>query len=134
MRKKRGEKVAHQVHVGDRFGRWTVLRRGRTLNNGHVMAVCVCVCGSECEIRVCTLRSGHSTSCGCYRAEAVSKRMQKVERTAFAETKSLVEWSRDARCIVSYNTLRGRLGRGMSIVDAMTQPKMNCGRKPKKTL
>ena len=44
--------------------------------------------------------------------------------TAFGETKSVAQWSRDARCVVTLNTLRGRIRRGCDPVAAMQLPPM----------
>jgi hypothetical protein len=42
--------------------------------------------------------------------------------TAFGETKTLVEWSEDSRCIVSQNTLHYRIKAGMTAKQAITKP------------
>jgi hypothetical protein len=63
-------KVA-QNHVGETFGRLTAIERvGR---NGDTLWRCQCVCGNESVVRGGRLRSGETISCGCYRAEQVSK-------------------------------------------------------------
>ena len=41
---------------------------------------------------------------------------------AFGETKSRKQWTYDARCIVGYQCLRGRLARGVNPEVAMTEP------------
>lgn len=42
--------------------------------------------------------------------------------TAFGETKRLVEWVEDCRCVVTYRSLNHRIRRGMSPEDALTRP------------
>lgn len=39
-----------------------------------------------------------------------------------SETKSLVEWSEDPRCMVSYSTLYSRIRQGWATQDAVTTP------------
>jgi hypothetical protein len=50
--------------TGQRFGRWTVLRRAEKL--GPVYGwLCRCDCGKQSVVRGCPLRSGKTKSCGC---------------------------------------------------------------------
>lgn len=42
--------------------------------------------------------------------------------TAFGETKGMIDWAEDPRCIVSYENLRARVWRGMPPEQAMTKP------------
>lgn len=48
--------------------------------------------------------------------------------TAFGETKPMVKWSEDSRCVVSNEVLRGRLRLGWSAERAMTTPKLRAAR------
>lgn len=41
---------------------------------------------------------------------------------AFGETKTVGDWSRDPRCLVTSNCLKNRLRRGLSLEQAMTEP------------
>ncbi|KIL42064.1 hypothetical protein SD70_02450 [Gordoniibacillus kamchatkensis] len=50
---------------GQRFGRWTVLRRADAPKNGCVMWVCICDCGTQREVTGKYLKNGRSRSCGC---------------------------------------------------------------------
>lgn len=53
-----------------RFGRLEVIgTAARRKSQSYVL--CRCDCGKEKEIALCSLRSGATTSCGCYRAEVV---------------------------------------------------------------
>lgn len=54
--------------TGQRFGRLTVVERGESLS-GHTRWKCVCDCGNECLVHATSLKSGNTTSCGCYKTE-----------------------------------------------------------------
>lgn len=51
--------------AGKEFSRWTVLKRGRTADNGQLLWLCKCACGTEKEIFGAALKNGKSKSCGC---------------------------------------------------------------------
>jgi hypothetical protein len=70
--------VRMAMKPGDRFGRWTVIRVDTC------KAFCRCDCGTERLLRNWHLRSGESTSCGCYRRE-MDKRTYRVNDNAFAD-------------------------------------------------
>ena len=58
--------------TGQRFGRWTVLKRGEnyvTLDESgkHAQWWCRCDCGTVRLVASASLRRGRSTSCGCRR-------------------------------------------------------------------
>ena len=64
-------------HTGQRFGRWTVLKRGPdyvSYDGKHKMARWYCKCdyGNVRLVTGATLKQGTSVSCGCYRRESVS--------------------------------------------------------------
>lgn len=58
--------------TGQRFGRWTVLRWTRKQYAEHFW-FCCCDCGVEREVVGGSLKSGKSTSCGCYSRERTTK-------------------------------------------------------------
>lgn len=59
--------------VGERFGRWVVVDVVREGN--YVKAVCNCDCGTQGKlVRVNTLESGESGSCGCLASEMMRER------------------------------------------------------------
>lgn len=68
--------------TGQRFGRWTVIDRAPdhfTKSGARItMWNCVCDCGAKKEVMVCSLRSGATTSCGCYSREVKSKRFSEM--------------------------------------------------------
>lgn len=56
---------------GQRFGKLTVI--GRAPNkNSKTMWYCLCDCGDSTTVSSTHLRSGHTISCGCYKAENMS--------------------------------------------------------------
>ena len=65
--------MSHLIDLtGQRFRRLTVIKKaaskpGCTNANWH----CRCDCGNETVVRGTSLRSGSSTSCGCYRSEVM---------------------------------------------------------------
>ena len=67
-----------KVNVGDKFGRWTVLKVGvknpqSKAKNPPSVAYCKCECGTERYIEYRALYENRSTSCGCRKSEIVAK-------------------------------------------------------------
>lgn len=58
--------------TGERFGKWTVLKRDSSAK--RVMWVCRCDCGNYGSVGTSELKSGRSTNCGCGRAEDLTGR------------------------------------------------------------
>lgn len=55
------------------FGKLTVLYRYKNGNkNSHVLWHCKCECGNECNVSATNLRTGRTTSCGCWKKEKAS--------------------------------------------------------------
>lgn len=64
--------------INQTFGKLTVLRevpRAERKNDKVVEWECQCECGNIIRVRTNYLVSGHTKSCGCYRAESMSKTM-----------------------------------------------------------
>lgn len=59
---------------GQRFGRLTVIERGRT-KGGRNAWVCLCDCGARKVVAVVSLKRGASTSCGCFRKDQLRQRV-----------------------------------------------------------
>ena len=59
--------------TGQRFGRLTVIER-KVSNAGFVTWLCQCDCGNQTIVRGNSLRSGHTTNCGCVRREKITQR------------------------------------------------------------
>lgn len=58
--------------TGQICGRWTVLQFDCT-KDYEAYWICKCACGTVRSVNGCDLRSGRSTSCGCYSVELVQK-------------------------------------------------------------
>lgn len=55
--------------------------------------------------------------------ENSNNRKDNVRLECFGELKTIAEWSRDERCLVSYSVLRGRIYKGVPIWAAILAPK-----------
>ena len=62
--------------TGRRFGRLAVMAFSRT-DDGHSMWECLCDCGRPAVVLGASLRSGKTTSCGCYLKERISETHRK---------------------------------------------------------
>jgi hypothetical protein len=61
------------INGGDIFGRWTVIKEVVSLNsNRKFLCECSCENKTQKEVALCRLRSGSSTSCGCFHKEMMS--------------------------------------------------------------
>lgn len=56
--------------TGQQFGRLTALAPAAN-TAGRTAWLCRCSCGRELVVETARLRSGHTQSCGCYRAERI---------------------------------------------------------------
>lgn len=60
--------------TGKRFGRWTVISESDLRDcNGNIVWNCRCDCGREKVVSGNCLRTGKSTSCGCYNHDVITK-------------------------------------------------------------
>lgn len=69
---------ANSLKAGDVFGRLTVesyshSSRRRDGSVGERVMNCKCECGNTIKARTSNLRSGNTTSCGCYHSEKTVK-------------------------------------------------------------
>ena len=58
--------------MGQSFGRLKVIARIENNHRGSIQWLCKCNCGAETITRSNDLRSGNTTSCGCFRRERMS--------------------------------------------------------------
>lgn len=58
---------------GKVFGRWTVIEFSHKDSQSRRVWLCECECGSIKAVLEYNLKSGRSTSCGCYHKETISK-------------------------------------------------------------
>ena len=63
--------------TGQKFNRWTVLRRSEHDDANNVKWVCRCDCGTIAEVLAQNLTRNHSKSCGCYNVEQAIKNSTK---------------------------------------------------------
>lgn len=56
--------VTTGIKIGDRFGRWEAIKE---IPSEREFCLCKCECGTVKEVRIISLRNGHSKSCGCGR-------------------------------------------------------------------
>jgi len=59
------------VSPGDQINNWTVIEKFRG-NGRHYMVKTVCKCGTNRTMRVDTLKSGRSKSCGCLKSKLIA--------------------------------------------------------------
>lgn len=114
--------------VGDEIGMLTLEEKITKEENGkkRYYGRFSCKCGGEITTRTDAVIGKKVKSCGCL-AEVTFKENQKKRwtyYTAFGETKTIREWSEDIRCVVDYETLRGRLKRKENPESAITTPLM----------
>lgn len=76
-----------RLKVGDIFGKLTVIEKLGTGNNGGIKWKCSCECGNISECESYTLTSGHSSSCGCGRIEAISSNKGFISGTWYGSIK-----------------------------------------------
>ena len=96
------------ISIGDRYGRLTVIGKGKKVRNYRFYVV-QCDCGSPAkEVNGISLTSGATTSCGCYHSEkvaSVGKKNRKYAKCPFCDCTKLhnrglcykhyLEWSRN---------------------------------------
>lgn len=56
--------------INQRFGRLIVVSKAPSIN-GRGCWTCICDCGTTLEVRTDLLKTGKTTSCGCYHKEVV---------------------------------------------------------------
>ena len=102
--------------IGDRIDNWTIISESINRPNERVKYLCECICEYEHEISIDALESQHSKSCPNCAALIAKARGDKIQGyyiTAFNETKSFEDWTKDSRCTVDKTTLRRRLNCGI---------------------
>lgn len=64
--------MKHYDHIGDKFGRLTVLKKSGLDSKGELLWLCECSCGNRKTVNGCQLRRGAVKSCGCLRREILN--------------------------------------------------------------
>lgn len=77
-RAKSMSKVFLKDLTGKKFGRWTVLRQSTNGKSGDVRWLCRCSCGTKRVIYGNSLKSGRSSSCGCYHKEVSARQASEL--------------------------------------------------------
>lgn len=67
--------------VGQKFGRLSVIDRTENSKSGGTRFICKCDCGNEVVVVGGNLRSGNTTSCGCFHKERVAAMNREVKVT-----------------------------------------------------
>lgn len=70
LKKTKAALTKHNINIGDKFDRLTVV--GLNFSPGKRIVNCLCSCGSNTDILVSNLVSGKVRSCGCYRKEIMT--------------------------------------------------------------
>lgn len=102
--------------AGHNFGRLTVLMRSGTAPDGQTTWLCQCACGARITVKAGNLRSGHTSSCGCYAKQRISE-SQSTHRQSHNRLYNV--WtSMKARCYNPNNAFYSHYGgRGITICD-----------------
>jgi len=84
--------------TGERFGRLTVLERGKNNNSGKVRWLCNCDCGNKILCNRNELRSRDTRSCGCYKLDKLTnektEKLYPTRKRKAKETKTITEEER----------------------------------------
>lgn len=102
--------------MGQKFGILTVISRVPNDKHGRAKWLCKCDCGNETVVQGNHLREGQTKSCGCLRAELVSKAQATHRLTKSRTYKSWI--SMKTRCDDHKNEAYGNYGgRGIKVCD-----------------
>lgn len=99
--------------TGQRFGRLTVLELGKP-KNGRTAWKCKCDCGNIAIVDACSIKSGHTKSCGCLRSEVVKETVTKhgLSRSKVRKTwKNMISRCENKKC----SQYEDYGGRGISV-------------------
>lgn len=105
--------------TGKKFGRLTVIERGEGRYGGSAFWVCRCDCGNTVTVDGANLRSGNSTSCGCFKREHPARL-----RHGMSKTKLYGIWrAMKDRCQNPHTKFyKNYGGRGIAVCDEWKSP------------
>lgn len=73
-------KEKNELHQGDKFGEWTVLKKaGR--KNKRIYYTCVCSCGTVRDVEKVSLVNGNSCCCGCIKIKVKPENDPNIGKT-----------------------------------------------------
>lgn len=96
--------------IGKRFGRLMVIDEYDRPYSGAYRYLCKCDCGNEVVVWGCSLRAGHSRSCGCYKRDttiARNTKYKKEDKILYSTWKGMRQRCNDKNHI-RYNRYGGR--------------------------
>lgn len=110
------KKANYEDLSGRIFSRLTITGEAADSKPGDRKWSCKCSCGKEVSVKVANLKSGNSTSCGCYQKEI---RGQSTKSHGMSETKEYAVWtSMLARCNnPNVKSADRYVGRGIAVCD-----------------
>ena len=73
--------------IGEVFGRLTVISKTEQKSGGHYMYLALCSCGNEKLVLKTNLKTGKTTSCGCFHKERLSEFSTERHRVNREKTK-----------------------------------------------
>lgn len=103
-------------HIGERFGRYTVLAFDHKDKYKNNYFLCKCDCGKERIVRLTNLQTGEIKSCGCYKIDGTRERL---EKHGMSDSRLYREWACiKARCKEECNSRwKDYGGRGIIVCD-----------------
>lgn len=108
--------------TGMTFGKLTALEpQMKRASNGKVIWTCKCSCGAYSSVRSSDLRSGKTTSCGCYKKASSRHRWMESDKKK-ARKKGRVSCFGGGKVRKSANTQSGNTNRakaGLKRIEAM---------------
>lgn len=82
------------INAGDVFNNWTILREADKRGNKRFFAV-RCACGTEAELNMTSIITGHSKSCGCLKRELTKARHAQNREDLSGATFGLLSYIKD---------------------------------------
>ena len=104
--------------TGKHYGKLTVISQTENREFGSVKWLCKCDCGNEKIVKSYSLRSGNTTSCGCYRIEKVIERETTHSQNAHNSRLYRIWNAMKSRCNNPHSNGYDRWGgRGITVCD-----------------